>query len=238
MGIGLTLNNNNMTKQEILKKTLTELDKVDGQLDKIRKKYKSSDRGQKYIAPTRKGMARDGWVNEKLSHYFAASLDKPDFVNSKILDIGTGSGFFPFICNQQGHKAEGLDIDWAPVFNETVKVLNIKRHLFRIEKFKPFIQTGTKYDLITAHRTVFNCHRTPELWGADEWMHFMEDVFTNTLTNTGRVYIAFNVEPGHRKIGKEELIKLFDGFFIKSFTKQTTILVDDINKLKENYKNL
>jgi len=227
-----------ITKEDMFKSTLNRLDSLDNKLDKIRKKYNTNDRGQKYIAASIKKMGRDGYVNEKLSHYVAAGLNTPEFANSKILDIGTGAGFFPFICNAHGHSAEGLDIDWAPVFNETVKVLNVKRHLFRIEKFKPFINTGTKYDLITAHRTVFNCHKTPDLWGADEWVYFMEDLFNNTLTEDGRVYIAFNTELGHLKTGKEELVKLFDGFFIKSFTKQSTIMVSDINKLKENYNSL
>lgn len=227
-----------MTKENMHKSTLNSLDKLDNKLDKIRKKYNSNDRGQKYISAATKKMGRDGYVNEKLSHYIAAGLNTPEFANSKILDIGTGAGFFPFICNSHGHSAEGLDIDWAPVFNETVKVLNIKRHLFRIEKFEPFINTGTKYDLISAHRTVFNCHKTSKLWGADEWVYFMEDLFANSLTENGRVYIAFNTEEGHSKLGKAELVKLFDGFFIKSFSKQATIIVSDIKKLKENYKLL
>jgi len=229
--------NNNPKLRGIINHTVEELDKLELQFQGISERHSPGAEGQKYITTKAKGYTRPSWVREKGICYHNAGLDKTP--NMKVLDIGTGTGFFPFMCNLNGHIAEGLDIPSVPIYNEITKLLNIKTHHFYIKKFEPLIDTGTKYDLITAHRTSFNGHQSTDLWGVDEWMYFLEDLFINKLTENGKVYIGFNNDGGPYRLGKESLGRLFNNMFMyRSHTKLPTVIIPSFNKLKENYNNL
>ena len=36
----------------------------------------------------------------------------------RVLDIGSGAGYFLFVCKQLGHSVMGLDLDWPPMYAE------------------------------------------------------------------------------------------------------------------------
>jgi len=111
----------------------------------------------------------------------------------QILDIGSGAGYFLYICQSLGHDALGLDIDNVPMYAEMFRLLGLKRVLWRIEAFQPLPAFERKFDLITAFMICFNGHKSPALWGPREWSFFLDDLETR-LNPGGRIWLGLNRE--------------------------------------------
>ena len=65
------------------------------------------------------------WIDVKLNEAYRLHLDKLSSLN--ILDIGTGAGYFPYVCNFLGHNVLTLDLNDITMYNEIIKLLNIDR---------------------------------------------------------------------------------------------------------------
>ena len=44
-----------------------------------------------------------------------------------ILDIGSGAGYFLYLCQWLGHRPLGLDVDDVPLYPEMTQMLGVKR---------------------------------------------------------------------------------------------------------------
>ena len=110
-----------------------------------------------------------------------------------ILDIGSGAGYFLYICKWLGHRPIGLDIDDVPMFREMMRMLELPRIIWRVNAFQPLPDLGRKFDLITAFMICFNGHKSPALWGPEEWEFFLNDLETR-LKPRGRIWLGFNRE--------------------------------------------
>jgi SAM-dependent methyltransferase len=110
-----------------------------------------------------------------------------------ILDIGSGAGYFLYICQWLGHDALGLDIEDVPMYAEMFEALGLKRVLWRVEAFQPLPAFDRKFDLITAFMICFNGHKSPALWGPKEWSFLLDDLETR-LNPGGRIRLGFNQE--------------------------------------------
>src|SRR5688572_16974200 len=105
-------------------------------------KFKVDNPGVAY----QKYLDADLWVYESMRRVYMLGLHKDE--NKKaILDLGTGAGYFPFICNYYGHRAEALDVPDNDMYNQVIKDLGIKRYGQYIHAFKD-IEVDNKYDLI------------------------------------------------------------------------------------------
>jgi len=130
------------------------------------------------------------WMAESLMRYLYYGLDRSQPL--RILDIGTGCGYFPYICTKFGHQAMAVDLDEVPMYNEIIRFLKVNRLTLCVEKFKPFPDFGMKFDLITAFMIKFNCHYSSAQWGVDEWKFLLDDFRANHLTEDGKVILHFN----------------------------------------------
>lgn len=135
------------------------------------------------------------WVKECLIRFYKLKLYKQ---RSKlnILDLGTGFGFFPYICKTLKHGAECLDSPDSELYSEVISYLGLTRYEETIEENKPILLNGSneKYDLITAFMICFNNHKTKKLWGEAEWRFFISDMYNNHLSEGGSIYLNFNKE--------------------------------------------
>src|SRR6185295_5768133 len=99
--------------------------------EKIRKRFHVEDPGDtpaKYLdLPT--------WMEANLQRIRDLELDLGR--RRRVLDIGSGSGYFLYICKLLGHDAVGLDVDDMPMFNQTIALLGVNRVVWRIQKFVP-----------------------------------------------------------------------------------------------------
>lgn len=109
----------------------------------------------------------------------------------RILDIGSGSGYFLHIARCLGHDVLGMDVDTEPVFRETFELLKLPRRIFRIEPFQPLPDLGASFDLVTGHMTCFNRRADDTHWGKEEWGYFLKDVLKH-LNPGGKIQFDLN----------------------------------------------
>lgn len=118
----------------------------------------------------------------------------------RILDIGTGPGYFIAIARSLGHECMGLECpesQLSPLEREVyARLLDslhcrsaVARHL--IEPFKPLPEKYTGFDLITAFMVCFNSHHTEAAWGLAEWKFFIENAQT-CLRPGGVLFLMLN----------------------------------------------
>lgn len=161
---------------------------------------------------------------------------------AKILDIGTGFGFFPYVCKHNEHVVHAIDIENLPEeFAESTKILNVKKQYFTIQKFLPLPKFPHRYDVITAHQICFNEHGSDDLWDVGEWLYFLNDLHDNVLVEDGFVFLSFNhdnwVEDGKLiELGRKSVEAFFAPHLIPSEeTKTARLTRDDIATLMSRY---
>ena len=113
----------------------------------------------------------------------------------RILDIGSGAGYFLFVCKQLGHRVLGLDLDWPPMYAETFEMMEMPRCIWRIEPFQPLPDLGGRFDFLTGFAVCFNSHGSDHVWGIKEWEFFLDDVEKSVLSDSGEMYFELNPEP-------------------------------------------
>jgi SAM-dependent methyltransferase len=146
------------------------------------------------------------WIGVNLRR--VENLDLDYGRRRRVLDVGSGAGYFLYICKWLGHDAVGLDVDEVPMYPEMTRMLGLKRVVWRIEPFKPLPDLGEKFDVITAFMICFNGHHTRDLWGVAEWDFFLDDL-TRHLTPAGKVWLELNPQRDGTFM-THELRQLFD----------------------------
>lgn len=151
----------------------------------------------------------DHWIVVAQNHYNLMKIPQGDRL--AILDIGTGAGYFPFVCHKNGHRVMATDIPGHGFYSSMIELLGVERKEFYINRMKPFPDFGRRFDLVTAFAICFNCHATEDLWGVPEWKFFVDDMLERVLTRTGRLFLNFNREP-NGEFFSDDLRELFAGF--------------------------
>jgi SAM-dependent methyltransferase len=145
------------------------------------------------------------WTLENLARAIRLNLHRKRGL--RVLDIGTGCGYFPHLCSRFGHDAAGVDLDAEPLYNQVIALLGVKRHIRRVQKFEPLDIEGP-FDLVTAFMICFNDHKQPGLWHIEEWEHFLNDMEAR-LNSGGRIYLSFNAETPTEPVSVE-LLRYFE----------------------------
>ena len=109
----------------------------------------------------------------------------------RILDLGSGAGYFLFVTRVLRHSGVGLDIDGCPLFREMFELFDLSRIIHRIEKFRPLPETGELFNWITAFSVSFSDHAKDNPWGVEEWDYFLQDARRHLLPG-GRIYLDLN----------------------------------------------
>ncbi len=148
----------------------------------------------------------------------------------RIFDIGTGFGYFPYICESYDHEVLCMDLDTVPLYNASVAALGLDRRTHRIERFQPLPDIG-RFDLITAFSVCFNRHNYPDVWGRDEWWYFLRNLVNDHLTPHGRIFMRLNPEVSDGAYGVEGL----KDFFLSLDARITGMNVDfpDLSRIRE-----
>ncbi len=131
------------------------------------------------------------WIRTNLQRVHGLDLDWGR--RKQILDLGSGAGYFLFICKWLGHDVLGLDLDELPMYGEMTAMLGVPRVIWRVNAFEPLPKFEHDFDLITAYMICFNGHKSPALWGPKEWQFFLDDLETR-LKPGGRIQLGFNRE--------------------------------------------
>lgn len=131
------------------------------------------------------------WIFENLIRIFDLKLDKSKGLT--ILDIGCGPGYFIYIANYFGHKAEGLDLESNEIYNFLIKEFSLKRTIKDIQRLQWLgLSKEKNFDLITAFMICFDCHGTKKSWNKDDWRFFMDDLTYSYLKTNGKIILGLN----------------------------------------------
>jgi SAM-dependent methyltransferase len=130
----------------------------------------------------------------------------------RILDLGSGAGYFLYVCKYFGHDVLGFDTGSEPLFRATTELLQVRRVIGRIERQTLLPDFEEKFDLVTAHRICF--HRIGKLrdgieWSTADWEFFVTDVRSNVLAENGRLLLDFNPRPDGSSFFTPELREFF-----------------------------
>lgn len=94
----------------------------------------------------------------------------------RVLDLGSGCGYFLHVCREIGHDARGIDwFEAGGIFDAVTSFLGVPVQQHRIVAGVP-IPGAADAEVVTAHMICFNGHGG-DVWGRDEWAWFL-DQFT------------------------------------------------------------
>jgi len=143
----------------------------------------------------RKFLDLDHWLEVNLQR--AQSLGLFQAVGCHILDLGSGTGLFLFVCDTLGHHAIGVDLPSAEhpqperdIFTEMPPAFGIQVVREKIESFRSLNVSG-KFDLITSFMVCFNNHKLENEWGLREWDFFTRNLLSR-LNPGGRLALRLN----------------------------------------------
>jgi hypothetical protein len=146
------------------------------------------------------------WMEKNLHYLFRLNLHRSE--PQKILDLGTGCGYFPYLCRYFGHSVWTIDLDEVEMYNEMIKFFELDRRACSITAYQNLPKFDTKFDLITALNICFNNHNQSDVWGVSEWKFFLTDLSKNLLSPNGRVFLKLNPE-GNGKCYDDLLLKFY-----------------------------
>ncbi|WP_147154022.1 class I SAM-dependent methyltransferase [Reyranella soli] len=126
----------------------------------------------------------------------------------RVLDIGTGGGHFPFVCQFFGHQVVGIDID-NELYKGIAACLGIQRTIVRVTPLALLPNLGQKFDLITACDVTFNDKDDRDgrrvYWTLAEWAFLLDDLFAHHLEYPGTLYLKLNKEWQRGFFGSDRL---------------------------------
>jgi SAM-dependent methyltransferase len=143
----------------------------------------------------RKFLRLDDWLPAIVSR--SSLLEIQNCNPLTILDLGTGTGLFPFVCQNLGHTATGLDLPGdlmrdpeREIFTQMPEIFGVTVRRSPIRAFAPIEGIGS-YDLITAFLVNFNNHKRSDEWSRGEWEYLIADLRTH-LNPGGRIALMLN----------------------------------------------
>jgi hypothetical protein len=146
--------------------------------------------GSKYTPTEPNGVTKylelDTWIAINVKR--ALGLGLHTLPPRRILDLGTGCGYFPFVCRAMGHGVTALDHPKrSAVYRDTCALLGVPVVDHVIQPMQPLPDLGV-FDIVTAYMVTFNGHQTSP-WGVPEWDWFIEHA------PAPRVLLELNREP-------------------------------------------
>ena len=112
----------------------------------------------------------------------------------RILDLGSGGGYFLLVSRFLGHSGVGLDIDDPPMYGEMFEAFGLRRVIWAIKALEPLPDQGERFDLVTAFSICFNEHKQPSLWGPKQWDFLLQDLKSHFLQPCGEIFLGLNPE--------------------------------------------
>lgn len=112
----------------------------------------------------------------------------------RILDLGSGGGYFLVVSRFLGHSGMGLDIDDPPMYGDMFEAFGLSRVIWTIKAFEPLPDLGERFDLVTAFSICFNEHKQPGVWGPKPWEFLLQDLKHRFLKPAGEIFLGLNPE--------------------------------------------
>ena len=137
------------------------------------------------------------WLKLNVRRAQDIGLDRARKRPLRVLDLGSGAGYFLFVCRELGHSGIGLDVPEPAFYGDIFRQFGLERVVERIEAYQPLpepLLAGGKFHLVTAFSIAFNGHKSSALWGPAEWDFLLDDIRDRFLLPDGRIYFDLNPE--------------------------------------------
>lgn len=142
---------------------------------------------------TQKYLEIEKWLPANLRRIINIGLDfEPP---RRLLDIGSGAGYFLYLAKQLGHDPVGLDVPdpHALWYGKMFELYGIPRVIWYINPFEPLPGLGAKFDYVTAFMVCFNSPKGDNAWKIEEWRFFLDDLGKHLKP---KAVIWFELNPG------------------------------------------
>jgi SAM-dependent methyltransferase len=119
-----------------------------------------------------------------------------DFKSKKrLLDIGSGAGYFLYICKQLGHDVAGLDVrdPSAAWYGKMFELYGIPRTIWYINPLEKLPDLGPRFDCVTGFMICFNQPKGDNAWRIEQWRFFLDDLQTHLKP---KAVVWFELNPG------------------------------------------
>ena len=156
------------------------------------------------------------YIQEKLSvaHYLGLHESK----NKTLIDIGTGAGWFPYICKLYNHRCIGTDVLGRSEYDPIYEALKIEVTGDLVYARQPF-GLNIKAHYIISLRSFFP--NRPTVWEMEDWKYFFRDIKKNILKDGG-IYLGCNTgqkgkysSPPNSHWGAVEVGNIFKNFHVQ-----------------------
>ncbi|XXK21861.1 hypothetical protein ACMAY5_11685 [Arenicellales bacterium nBUS_48] len=112
----------------------------------------------------------------------------------RILDLGTGFGYFPFVCRALGHSSFSVDWEAKSTYGFAREKLGIETVQWEITPQDPLPAFKQRFDLITAFQPTFFLYQLGqygEPWRNELWDEFFLNL-KDALELHGKFYLGAN----------------------------------------------
>jgi SAM-dependent methyltransferase len=173
---------------------------------------------------TKKFLRSEWYLREGLCRAKALGLHRARPL--RILDLGSGAGYFLVAARSMGHEVYGFDLDDNELYNRFIAALGLRRFAGRIDAFASVDLPEMEFDLITGFSITFD--RTSERWGRDEWQFLVRDL-RRFLAPAGRIFLRLNRHVTQPAAELESLFVGAEGFACCVCDFRSVLLVRSIS---------
>lgn len=144
---------------------------------------------------------RDGRKYLKIGLYLrdsvarALALGLQHHAPLRLLDLGSGAGYFLLACRHFGHDVTGFDLPGNRFYQAMFGQFGLARVEGAITPLARVDGLSGQFDLITAFAVTFSKTRKPDGaqdWGQREWSFFFDDM-RQRLRSGGRLFLRLNL---------------------------------------------
>jgi len=123
----------------------------------------------------------------------------------RVLDIGSGAGYFLLVCRHFGHDPLGMDVENTLGYDQIFHFFRLRRLIGAVEGRHPLPAFDTPFDLITAIAFVFDVFPDKSSWTLKEWAYFVDDA-RSRLNPGGRLFLAAATRIGNNPALQDYLL--------------------------------
>ena len=133
------------------------------------------------------------WLTPNIRRVLNLGLDVKS--DKRILDIGSGAGYFLYICKRLGHDALGLDVPdpTAAWYGKMFRLYGVPRVIWYINPMEKLPDLGPPFDYVTGFMICFNQPKSENAWRIEQWRFFLDDLQSHLKP---KAIVWFELNPG------------------------------------------